>query len=175
MSFSTIIHRDFNLASRVAVWVVVTATFVASSAVPVNADLISVVQLDSPDRSFFSDDNPLMSAEQLFGIDLQDRGGCGPSPRSDSPSFPSVPIEPVRSEFPLVGFAIPGSTSGTGAGSDSSTGGNGSSVANAILCWLSELPPPTLVGYLYPVEALDIPPAPPFELLRPPRVLTILA
>jgi hypothetical protein len=166
-------HREKSHTRRGAVYMVLVVVSAAWTTTA-NADFIAANDLDSRNQSFWLIDNPLMSSEHLFGSDFHDRG-CRAGESGHSLNYPSAPVDQGSPEVPFVGLSIPYSQSGAGASSDSSNGNSSSSSSNAIINWFSELPPSTLVGILYSVEDLDIPPAPPFELLRPPRVLTISA
>ena len=156
------------------------SVFVGWSAVPANAGMIYSVEPVSVELPCMSlpFDSLWMPSEKGFnsystGYYSTDSFGCGADKRSDGMPHrsapPEVPVEPSPAkelsptEMPSFGMAIPGPSSGAGASSNSSNDGAGPSAANAILCWISELPPPSLVGRIHAVDLLDIPPVPTLE------------
>ena len=163
-------------------------SLIAGGNVPAHADLIGFDGLPSQEKSIPSLDGArtsfdlsFVTASPLYGTELQvwnvsDTTGSSCGRSSSPPSSPLEPTDPsVPSESPFVGLGIPSSSSGAGSDSGSSGRGFGSSAANAVIGWLTEFPQPTLIGWLKVVGFLDIPPAPPFELLRPPQILTNIA
>jgi hypothetical protein len=188
MLFSTTTYRDFTAARRWELWVVVVASFILLDSIPANAEMILSGEFDRTEQSPWSLDEQYLPASYIPQNELFERSfidwsicdaGTSTSTASDttSPTVPSEPSdEPIpSSKTPFVVLGIPTSSSGAGAGADSGSSGSGVAFAVAIACWNSELPRLTLIAYLDAVNALDIPPAPRFELLRPPQVLTIIA
>jgi len=161
--------------------------FAALGIAPADAEMINVADLVSSDPAAFSIvehltltiEGPLTADNWLLGRYSSDRVGCGiPANQNESlnrTSLPDAPSEPEPAEVELVGFGIPGRYAGSGMDSGSSSDSGGSSSSNAMVCCVSALPQPAVIGRLYSVVDLDIPPAPPFELLRPPKFLTIVA
>ena len=163
-------------------------TLISGGNVPAHADLIGFDELSSQEKSIPSFDGAgttfdlsFVTASQLYATDLRvwdvsDTQASSSGRPSSQPSSPAEPIKPLEpSELLFVGLGIPGPSSGAGSDSGSSINGYGTSATNAVLGWVSVFPQPTLIGWLNAVEFLDIPPAPPFELLRPPQILTNLA
>lgn len=171
MFFDMIERRTLKHTRCLAVWAL---TFLVLGTLPANAGVITILKSDSADRSVWSLESSLTSLETFFASDISYESGWGSGTGEYALNLPSSPAAPLPFDSPLIGVAFPVSQRGTGAGSTSPANGSTSLSANAILCWHSELPPLTLVGHLYSVEDLDIPPAPPFELLRPPRIRTTL-
>ena len=167
MYYSSTVYRVITVVNRFAVC---TFAYVVLSSVPANADYIVGRE---PDRSSWLSDCRFLSATGLLGNDFDDKGGCAAATFRCFPTEPSPPFEPLPPEIPFVGLGIPANA--TGAGSDSSYTGTESSVSKVTTCSMPDLSASMAVGQHYSVQDLDVPPAPPFKLLRPPQVLTILA
>ena len=180
MSQSTIIRKLFNVTFRVAFWMIVVFASTALSTAPVHAGLISFSEPSPVDRSVDSLDAIWIPTNLLLEWDSVESNGWGdvassaPVPRLSS--VPTTPSEPMPFESLLLGVEVPSSPGGSGTGARSSSSGGGTSLAaGAILSGILELSPPTLVALLQARNDQDIPSAPPFELLRPPKGLTDLS
>ena len=142
------------------------------------AGMISSCELDSVDLHVTSLDMAWLAGGPLLGGSLWESDGWGDRALNNSiaipPSIPSPPAPPLKqlpAETPLLDLEAPASSSGSGVGtSGSSSGGSTTtSLSAAVFTCNLMLSPPTLVGWLQTREVDDIPPAPPFELLRPPQ------
>lgn len=175
------ICRDFNIARRFATCAIVVVACVSWGTVSARASMISSCESISVDRDLASLDKAWTSVDPFFDLGFAVLGSWGDLASSSSvPEQPAVPTSPSKrlaSELPMLDVEIPMSSGADGAGAACSpSGGGGTSLApGAIFCWVLELPPPTLVSWLQARGVQDIPPAPPFELLRPPQILTNLA
>ena len=187
MPFQTTNRRCLTATRCLARWVVELSLIVGSSVVTANAEMIYSVGVASIELPTVPFDRLWMPSEQGFnsystGFYSTDSFGCRADKRSDETPRHAAPLykapeeqspadELWHAEMPSFGLGIPSPSSGAGASSNSSNEGGGPSGANAILCWVSELPPPSLVGRIHAVDLLDIPPVPSLELLRPPKIL----
>lgn len=180
-------RQYFNSAPRRVLWVGVLAFVVTFSVVPASAEMISQLELESAKQSIVSLDETSISVSQGFGDRLMDfgvDGTAGIHRKTPCPPPPAIaPFEQPPVEIPFDKVGLPVQSGGTGTRSNSSSGagansgsssGFESSVANAILCWKTELFLLTLGGTFYPVEELYIPQALPFQLLRPPKVFRMI-
>ena len=178
MFFRSINHRDFTVARRLASWLFVIA-FIATGSRRATASLILSEKPVSAAQLAALIDNSSMSGDFGLGWHSDDWSiGGDVAGSGDTRNYVSIPKSSsgnLPPTTPFSGVGIPGSSSATGADSGSSNGGNGASPAATLLRCVSELSRLNLVGWLRVGQALDVPPGPPFELLRPPQVLTILA
>lgn len=184
MLLSTFIRSDSNRNRRVAIWLVVALSLVGLSAVPANAEMSRPIALEQPIHSFLWLDSPYLAVDSMFGSVFVDLSGgrsstskCATTEtqRPEVPlDLPSIPFDPAPSEMPLFGLGNLTSSSGRGTRMEFSGRGVGSS-AQAVVCRFAVLAPLTMVGWLNAIDVLNIPFAPPFELLRPPQFLTVLA
>lgn len=182
---SQIIHRDLKpqAASRVAWAVIFVCACGAWGSVPAHASMIYSGESMAVDPFLTSINGTCSAAEPSFEwYSFESRRGdevAGSMPKSSPVSVPISPpsrSEQLPVETPFLGVEVSSSTGASGAGTvGSSSVGGASSFSAAIFCGHTELSPPTLVGWLRACDDRDIPPAPPFELLRPPKILTIFA
>lgn len=179
-----IIHRSINAVRRAAFWMVVFAASFGWSAVSVSASMISTLDSSSGDWSLALTNETWVSTNLIFDfgivkVGFVDSGACGSITDhpvvQDRPSVPTSHFERQIIEMLDLGVEVrttSGANSSTLTGS--STNGETSPVTGAICRSGFELSPAILIGWLVARDVDDIPPAPPFELLRPPKVITIL-
>lgn len=186
MLSSTTIHRDFNVLRHLALWMIVVASFFAWNLNPAIAEMTLSVDFDRVELSPWSIDELDLPIQQMplghfsfgerFGKTCICRSDCdlGTSGRRPSdtslPESPEVPIDESKpTEVPFAGLGLLGCLNGAATDSGPSNGGVDSSSGDAIAGWISQSPPPTLVGHLYARQVLDAPSGLPFELLHPPQ------
>ena len=160
MLFPTIIHRDFNVVRHLALWMIVVGSFFALNLIPANAEMTLSVDFDRAERSIDELSSPVqqmslgyLSLGEPFGKILTDSSDrdLGTSVRRPSdtslPESLEVPIDEFQPlESPFVGLGLLGCLNGVATDSGSSSSGVGSSSGDAIVGWILQSPPPTLVG-----------------------------
>ena len=159
----------------------------ALSETPTNAGMIFPAESDYANEFAASIDTSLILAasasliDPVFGWQMPDLSGSVASsttfavPQSDGLSSTPQPLEVSEpTELPMVGL---GAIAGAGD-SASSSGDSSSHVSSNEIAMIDPNLPLRLRDLsvcFYFDEALEVPPTRPFELLRPPRVLTTLA
>ena len=179
---STIIRRDIDIARRLALRVITVFAIVGLVVAPAHAGMMASLSCESSpiDRDLASLDGMWTSMAPFLELRSVGLGSWGAPtssiPIAEQPAVPTTPTKRLASELPILNVEVLMSTGEGGAGATGSSSGGGESSFNwMIVCCVSELTPPTFLGLLKSSEVHDIPPAPPFELLRPPQVLTIFA
>lgn len=189
MSFSTATLRLANTKRRNALWLIVAVALVVADVDSAFANLISFEKPCFREQLILSLDNESMSLElsqtttspfYRIGFDEWYEVGAGGRSLANRPKQPASATEPVElfkaPASPLVGLTFHGQSSGAGPTPSDSSGGFAGGPQSTVLDWIMHFPlQPTRSGWLKAVEVFSIPPAPPFELLRPPQQLTILA
>ena len=175
-------QRGFRIAARAMMWVACAFSLLALNVAPANASMIfqceaspendlihGLVNLSLP---FNGMSGSLCMEFTCFDTPVACRpssSSCGSVPKKPVPETPM----PIETHIALDANAASSSMSGSSSAGSSITGGE--SVPIAMTCSGFEPPIPLLVSWLSVEQSLDVPPAPPFELLRPPQIFTLFA
>lgn len=171
-----LIRQVLNAACRMAISAGMFSIFVVWCEAPASAGTIHCAELNSANDSLSLD---LGSVDQAYGRVSIISGGCV----SAAPNFetledlewPEIPSNHLIPRALFLDLVTNAASSGIGTSSGSSSGSSGASSAQAILCWIVRLPQASLIGRVCSAHDLDMPAAPPFELLRPPMCLATVA
>ena len=188
MSISTTTYRSTNTLRSNALWLLAFFVLVATGGSPAFADLIFLEKPPVQEQLILSLGNGCMpldltqtTASPFYRIGYDEwyevgAGGRNITRRPDQQALPSEPAELFKAPaVPLVGLTFQGQSSGAAPIPNDSSGG-AAVPKNSVLSWALDFSlQPTRSGWLTVIEVFNIPTAPPFELLRPPQQLTILA
>lgn len=163
-------HGAFDAVNRlgVSLFVVLVATLMFWADSASAASIFADYSLSSADVRDSLERPPGGIGPLDASMALYEECGCGSAPASPNPdSLPSN--EPLNHESPtLIEFAATNNRGGTS--SNDSSVSNGVQFSAAVLAAVHLRPQSSVIGWLRLEKSLEIPVAPPFELLRPPRV-----
>jgi|GEM_PF-4325827 len=166
--------RAINLSSRNVAFGVFIGLFLAGKSAPVNAEFMLVAQSVSA-RQLAASDLSWTHFGGDFVLSRSDAFECSTNLVTHSPADKAATVEQFVSERFFAAVRILDACDGTGASTGATGTGAMSSPAPATLLETPRLISPGIVGRVYANSLRAVPPAPPFELRRPPKIATRFA